>query len=82
MKATLLLVTWIVAGQSPSSYQAQFVSQEACDAARLAIFKDADRLSNALLSPNIVAQPPAGFKVLSNQRPLAVSAVCVATGAN
>jgi hypothetical protein len=81
MKATLLLVTWIVAGQAPSSYQAQFVSEEACEAARAAIFKDADRVSNVLLLPGTVPPPPAGYKVLGRP-PLAVSAVCVATGAN
>ena len=82
VKTTLLLVTWIVGGHALNSYQTQFASAEACEAARVAILKDAERVSNALLLPNAVPPPPAGFKVDSARAPLAVSAVCVATGAN
>lgn len=77
MKA-LLLVTWIVAGQSPSSYQVQFVSMELCEAARAVLGKEAVRVSNRLLLPHHMEQPPEGAVVDSERTPLALSAVCVA----
>jgi hypothetical protein len=44
MKA-FLMVTWIIAGQPPSSYQTPFATMEACQAARIAVIQDADRLN-------------------------------------
>jgi hypothetical protein len=40
MKTFVLLVTWIVSNQPPSSYQTTFNSAEACEAARNAILAD------------------------------------------
>jgi hypothetical protein len=75
---TLLLVTWVVVGQPPNSYQIQFASSEACENARAELAKDAERVSNRLLLPNATPAPPEGFKVESDRVPLALSAVCVA----
>ena len=40
----VLLVTWIVSGQPPNSYQALFDSAEACEAARNAVLAEGRRL--------------------------------------
>lgn len=42
---TLLLVTWIVTGQPPSSYQTPFDTMEACLGARATVVLEADRLN-------------------------------------
>jgi hypothetical protein len=82
MTGTLLLVTWIVSGQALSSYQVQFSSAEACEAARMALIGDAERVSNQLLLPHGTPAPPAGYKVDSDRTPLAISAICVSPGSN
>jgi hypothetical protein len=48
VKAFVLLVTWFIAGQPPTSYQTGFTSVEACEAARLAVFADGDRLRQSI----------------------------------
>jgi hypothetical protein len=45
MGKALLLVTWIVFGQQPNSYQAAFDSVAACNAARDAVLSDGQRLA-------------------------------------
>jgi hypothetical protein len=42
----ILLVTWIISGQPPSSYQTQFTTMEACEAARAAVLQEASRLTS------------------------------------
>ena len=42
---TLLMVTWIISGQQPSSYQTPFATMEACLAARASVTVEADRLN-------------------------------------
>ena len=59
----LLLVTWIV-NSGATSYQAQFDSQEKCEAARQALLSDEKRINGH------TQMTPLGF-----QRP-EVSAVC------
>jgi hypothetical protein len=44
MKA-LLLVTWIVTGQPPNSYQTPFDTMDLCLAARATVVVEADRLN-------------------------------------
>jgi hypothetical protein len=44
MKA-ILLVTWIVSGQPPNSYQSPFGSMEGCQAARTAVIAEGSRLN-------------------------------------
>jgi hypothetical protein len=82
MKATLLLITWIIAGHGASSYQVQFGSQEACQVAREAVLKDADRVAGSILLPNGMPQPPAGDKTDGARSPVVVSAVCAPVGSN
>ena len=48
MKTFVLLVTWFVSGQPPSSYQTTFNSAEACEAARNAVLADGRRLKAEL----------------------------------
>jgi hypothetical protein len=40
----VLLVTWLVSGQPPSSYQVTFDSWEKCNAAKEAVLRDRDRV--------------------------------------
>jgi hypothetical protein len=44
----VLLVTWIVSGQPPSSYQVEFGSWEKCDAARDAVLRDRDQMVKSI----------------------------------
>jgi hypothetical protein len=81
MKSFILLVTWIVSGQPPNSYQAAFTSAEACSAARDAVLADGRRLKAEadqvqINAARAVGQDPAFF-LAGNPSP-AVTAVCVA----
>jgi hypothetical protein len=45
MKTFVLLVTWFVSNQPPSSYQTIFNSAEACEAARNAVLAEGRRIN-------------------------------------
>jgi hypothetical protein len=49
MMTFLLLVTWLAYGQPPSDDQVPFSSNEACEAARLQLIKDAERIGQAMI---------------------------------
>ena len=49
MMAFLLLVTWLGYAQPPSHYQVEFSSNEACEAARLQLIKDAERIRQSMI---------------------------------
>ena len=49
MTAFLLLVTWLAYGQPPDHYQVPFSSNEACEAARLQLIKDAERIGQSMI---------------------------------
>ena len=49
MMAFLLLVTWLAYGQPASDYQVPFSSNEACEAARLQLIKDAERIGQSMI---------------------------------
>ena len=49
MEPFLLLVTWLVYAQPPSHYQVEFSSNETCEAARLQLIKDAERIGQAMI---------------------------------
>jgi hypothetical protein len=49
MMTFLLLVTWLAYGQPPSDYQVPFSSNEACEAARLQLIKDGERIGRAMI---------------------------------
>ncbi|MCZ6466247.1 MAG: hypothetical protein O6829_03100 [Alphaproteobacteria bacterium] len=74
---TILLVTWMVWGQPPSSYQALFDSMDSCHVAGAAILQDLERIKaqRDQETARILRQPGiAGY----NPGPApAVSAVCV-----
>jgi hypothetical protein len=44
MKPYILMVTWLISGQPPYSYQVTFFSEEACIAARDAVLADGRRV--------------------------------------
>jgi hypothetical protein len=48
MKSFVLLVTWFIYGQPPSSYQTVFSTREACEAAKASVFADANRLRQSI----------------------------------
>jgi hypothetical protein len=78
VKALLLLVTWLVYDQPPSSYQVSFQSLEMCEAARDAVLMERERLKQEVeqrdaqraREPGVIYAPP--------EIPPAVSAICVA----
>jgi hypothetical protein len=49
MTAFLLLVTWLSSAQLPSHYEVEFSSNEACQAARLQLIKDAERIRQTMI---------------------------------
>ena len=80
MKTYLLLVTWIVSGQPPSSYQTTFNSAEACDAARGAVLAESLRLK-AEFDQRIINNAPTDSMrrmQLMGSTPPRATAVCVA----
>jgi hypothetical protein len=81
MKPYILMVTWLIPGQPPHSYQVMFYSEEACVAARDAVFADGRRVKADHNQVQIDAAKasevePALF-LASKQSP-DVSAVCAA----
>ena len=48
MMAFLLLVTWLGYAQPPSHYQVEFSSNETCEAGRLQLIKDAERIGQSM----------------------------------
>jgi hypothetical protein len=84
MKTFILLVTWIVAGQPTSSYQSNFKSAEACDAARIAVLAEGRRIKTEF-DQRILASGKAARDEETAQQLLMVSpapmvtAVCAAS---
>src|SRR5262249_2450078 len=84
----LLLVTWLAYGQPPSDYQVPFSSNEACEAARLQLIKDAERIGQAMIERATAQDRQIGgnnktallMAAISNAP--YVSAVCVQTSAS
>jgi hypothetical protein len=73
MKTFVLLVTWIVSGQPPSSYQTIFNSAETCEAARNAVLADGQRLK-----AEYMAAAPQQLAAMWSLAAPKVSAVCAA----
>src|SRR5262245_37132503 len=88
MTTFLLLVTWLAYGQPPSDYQVPFSSNEACEAARLQLIKDAERIGQAMIERATAQDRQIGgnnktallMAAISNAP--YVSAVCVQTSAS
>jgi hypothetical protein len=84
----LLLVTWLAYGQPPSDYQVPFSSNEACEAARLQLIKDGERIGQAMIERATAQDRQIGgnnktallMAAISNAP--YVSAVCVQTSAS
>jgi hypothetical protein len=79
MKTYLLLVTWIVSGQPPNSYQATFNSAETCEAARLAVLAESQRLKTEFDQRIINNAPSENMRRLSlmgSKPPTATTALC------
>ena len=87
MMTFLLLVTWLAYGQPPSDYQVPFSSNEACEAARLQLIKDAERIGQLMIErANAQDRLGSNNKTSLVMAAIAnapyVSAVCVQTSAS
>ena len=88
MMAFLLLVTWLGYAQPAIHYQVEFSSNEACEAARLQLIKDAERIGKAMIERATAQDRQIGgnnktallMAAVSNAP--YVSAVCVQTSAS
>ena len=88
MTTFLLLVTWLAYGQPPGDYQVPFSSNEACEAARLQLIKDAERIGQSMIERATAQDRQIGsnnktallMAAISNAP--YVSAVCVQTSAS
>jgi len=80
LKTFLLLVTWFVHGQQPSSYQASFTSAETCEAAKAEVLKDAERLKRETIEKSIAQARIVGIPddmAIAGARVPSVVASCV-----
>jgi hypothetical protein len=76
MKA-LLLVTWMVYGQPPSSYPTIFNSMEACQIAREAVLQEDERLKREVAEYNAASARGRGFGNMGTNIPgPMVTAIC------
>ena len=88
MMAFLFLVTWLGYAQPASHYQVEFSSNEACEAARLKLIKDAERIGQSMIERATAQDRQMGsnnktallMAAISNAP--YVSAVCVQTSAS
>ena len=78
MKTFLLLVTWFTPGQPTTSYQVEFNAPEICEAARIKVINDAQRVRQEKIDQ--ASRSPMGeeMAILAEQAAPSVSAVCVA----
>jgi hypothetical protein len=86
MMAFLLLVTWLGYAQPPSHYQVEFSSNKACEAARLKLIKDAERIGQSMIATTQDRQIGSNNKTTLLMAAISnapyVSAVCVQTSAS
>jgi hypothetical protein len=88
MMAFLLLVTWLGYVQPPSHYQVEFSSNEACEAARLQLIKDAERIRQSMIeralskADRLVAINKTALLMGTISNAPYVSAVCVQKSAS
>jgi hypothetical protein len=83
MTPYILMVTWLILGQPPQSYQVKFLSEEACVAARDAVLADGRRVraeyDRIQIDAAKASEVDPSLFMASKQSP-DVSAVCAATG--
>jgi hypothetical protein len=75
---TILLVTWIVLGQPPSSYQVEFDSPEKCGDARKALIAEQRRLGEERKAQTVQRVPGYGTVLSNPGPPPQLTAICVA----
>jgi hypothetical protein len=73
----LLLVTWLMHDQPASNYQVPFNSLEACEAARLQLIKDAERVRQDKIDHALHSGLDQIMAALQGTASPSVSAVCV-----
>jgi hypothetical protein len=78
MKTFLLMVTWLAVNQPPSNYQVTFSSMEACEAARLKVISDAERMRQDKVNQVLQSGLGQTMAALEGAGVPSVSAVCVA----
>jgi hypothetical protein len=81
MKPYILMVTWLIPGQPPHSYNVMFYSEEACVTARDAVFADGRRIKAEHDQVQIDAAKAIGTDAalfLASKQSPDVSAVCAA----
>jgi hypothetical protein len=82
-KPFTLLVTWLVYNQPPASYQTEFSSQQACEAARNQIVKEQNRLAgNAIAENQALKAEWAGKGIVGPPSIPEVATVCAAKAAD
>jgi hypothetical protein len=83
MTPYILMVTWLIPGQLPQSYQVTFFSKEACVAARNAVLADDRRVKTehdqVQINAAKASEVDPSLFLASKQSP-DVSVVCAATG--
>ena len=87
MMAFLLLVTWLGYAQPPSHYQVEFSSNEVCEAARLKLIKDAERIGQSMIERaaqdrQMGSNNKTALLMAAISNAPYVSAVCVQTSAS
>jgi hypothetical protein len=81
MKPFILMVTWLIPGQAPHSYQVMFYSEESCVAARDAVLADGRRVKAEHDQIQIDAAKATGVDpslFLASKQSPDVTAVCAA----
>lgn len=78
MGTAILLVTWLIYGQHPSSYQTPFSSMETCQKARAAVLAENDRLQAEEDRRTAATRAQPGVLAYNPPIPPSVSAICAA----
>src|SRR6266704_1979485 len=78
MKTFVLLVTWFTPGQPSTNYQVAFNSPETCEAARLKVITDAQRVRQDKIDQASRSALREQMAILAEMKTPSVSAVCVA----
>jgi len=78
MKTFLLLVTWFTPGQPTTNYQVVFNAPEICEAARVKVVNDAQRVKQEQIDQASRSPMGAEMAELARMSAPSVSAVCVA----
>jgi hypothetical protein len=72
----VLLVTWLIFGQAPQSYQHEFSSQQACDAARVQVLQEGERLKAETRQQDTARAAQPGVLYAAPSVPPMVTAIC------